>query len=223
MRLHLYATEYLSPLPDPAFHTLLSLLPPALQQKVLKFRRWEDQHAGLLGKILLRLALKNAGYPPDLSRLHYTETQKPFLPEGPAFNLSHSGNRVICLFGGQEPLGIDIESLTPLSFEDFQPQFTEKEWAIIRHDPTPLNAFYRFWTAKESILKADGRGLGIPLQSLDLSETMTLTVDGARWSVHELPLFDNYACHCAITGENPPTIELHEIIPTHLPDLTARL
>jgi 4'-phosphopantetheinyl transferase len=216
MRLHLYATEYLTPLPAAVFQTLLSLLPSALQQKVVKFHRWEDQHASLLGKILLRLALKNADYPSDLSRLHYTETQKPFLPEGPAFNLSHSGNRVICLFGGREPVGIDIESLTPLSFEDFQPQFTEKEWTIIHHDPTPLNAFYRFWTAKESVLKADGRGLGMPLGSLDLSETMTLTVDDVRWSVHELPLFDNYACHyCTTYSEEPPAIELHDLTQTH--------
>lgn len=212
MNLHLFATEYRTPLPDTTFRNLLTRLPANLQQKVTRFRNWEDQHAALLGKLLLRLALQNAGYEPDLSRLRYTPEQKPFLPEGPAFNLSHSGNRVICLAGGQAPLGIDIESLSPLPFDDFQPQFTENEWAAIRDAPSPLHAFYRFWTAKESILKADGRGLGIPLQSIDLSASMIVTLDNTTWAVHELPLFDGYACAwCTVDSDPPPTIALHEI------------
>ncbi|HEV2478482.1 MAG TPA: 4'-phosphopantetheinyl transferase superfamily protein [Puia sp.] len=212
MNLDLYATEYLTPLPDPAFRSLLTLLPAPMQEKVTRFRNWEDQHAALLGRLLLRLALQNAGYEPDLTRLRYTPEQKPFLPEGPAFNLSHSGNRVLCLLGGHEPLGIDLESLSPLPFDDFQPQFTENEWAVILHAPSPLQAFYRFWTGKESILKADGRGLGIPLQSIDLSHSMIVTLDNTTWAVHELPLFDGYACAWStIHSDPPPTIELHEI------------
>ena len=204
MLLHLYSTEYCSPLPDATFQTLLALLPTPLQQKVVRFRLWQDQHASLLGKLLLRIALKNTGRPTDLDRLHYSTENKPFFPDGPVFNLSHSGNRVLCLLGDRRALGIDIESLSPISFEDFQPQFTKNEWAVIQSAPTPLNAFYRFWTAKESILKADGRGLGIPLQSLDLSKSMTPTLDGVTWSVHELPLFDNYACHYAIELQREP-------------------
>ncbi len=204
MLLHLYSTDYCSPLPEATFQALLTLLPTPLQQKVLRFRLWQDQHASLLGKLLLRIALKNAGRPSDLDRLHYSTENKPFFPDGPTFNLSHSGNRVICLLGDRRALGIDIESLSPIPFEDFQPQFTENEWAVILSDPTPLNAFYRFWTAKESILKADGRGLGIPLQSLDLSKSMTPNLDGVTWSVHQLPLFDNYACHYTIELQRDP-------------------
>jgi len=82
----------------------------------------------------------------------------------------------------------------------------------LRDAPSPLNAFYRFWTAKESILKADGRGLGIPLHSLDLSRSMILTLDNTTWAVHELPLFDDYACHyCTVHSDPPPAVELHEI------------
>ena len=215
MLLHLYSTEYCSPLPDATFQTLLALLPTPLQQKVLRFRLWQDQHASLLGKLLLRIALKNAGQPTDLDRLHYTTEKKPFFPDGPVFNLSHSGNRVLCLLGDRRALGIDIESLSPIPFEDFQPQFTKNEWAVIHSDPTPLNAFYRFWTAKESILKADGRGLGIPLQELDLTNPNPICLDDGCWSVHNLPFFDGYACHMALEDHNPdappPAIELREL------------
>ena len=54
MRLDLYSTEYRDPLPEKTFHALLARLPTFLQQKVLKFRQWPDQHAALLGKLLLR-------------------------------------------------------------------------------------------------------------------------------------------------------------------------
>ena len=212
MSLDLYATEYCAPLSDTAFRSLLSSLPADLQPKVIRFRNWEDRHAALLGKLLLRLALQNTGYEPDLSRLRFTPEQKPYFPDGPAFNLSHSGNRVVCLAGGRDPLGIDIESLSPLRFDDFEPQFTAGEWACIRNAPSPLHAFYRFWTAKESILKADGRGLGIPLQSIDLSGSMIVALDNTTWAVHELPVFDNYACAwCTVHSEQPPTVEVHEI------------
>lgn len=211
MRLHLFTTEYRDPLPETVFHALLTRLPAPLQQKVGKFRLWPDQHAALLGKLLLRRALEDAGYPADLDNLQYTESNKPFLPGAPSFNLSHSGQRVVCLLGETTPVGIDIESLTPLSFEDFEGQFTTKEWQLIRQAPDPLIAFYRFWTAKESLIKADGRGLEIPLRSLDLSETATCWLDGVRWSVHELPLFEGYACHYTVAGGDPPTIELHEV------------
>ena len=225
MNLHLYATEYLTPFPDPTFHFLLTRLPFAMQQKVQRFHHWEDRHAALLGKLLLRLALQNAGLDPNLDRIRYTPEQKPFLPGGPAFNLSHSGHRVACLLGGHRPLGIDIESLTTLNFEDFQPQFTENEWAVIHNAPAPLHTFYRFWTAKESILKADGRGLGIPLQSIDLSRSMNITLDDTPWAVHELPLFEGYACHYAIEwpspDDPPPAIELHELTPAHWLEISS--
>lgn len=212
MNLHLYATQYRTPLPDTVFSALLSRLPSGWRDKIMRFRNWEDRHAALLGKLLLRLALQNAGYEPDWGRLRYTAEQKPFLPDGPAFNLSHSGHRVVCLLGGRDPLGIDIESLSPLSFEDFEPHFTTGEWAVIRHAASPLQAFYRFWTAKESILKADGRGLAIPLQSINLSRSTIVPLDGITWTVHELPLFDDYACHyCTVYSEPPPTIDLHEL------------
>ncbi len=112
-----------------------------------------------------------------------------------------------------------MEFLKPLSFEDFEDQFTPKEWTAIQTAPTPLDAFYHFWTAKESLIKADGRGLEIPLQQLDLSETTTITLDGNRWSVFHLPFFDGYACHYTIEGEHPfaPDIHFTELLPAAIP------
>ena len=91
------------------------------------------------------------------------EWGKPFLPGGPHFNLSHSGNRVL-LVVADTPCGCDIEERR--GNRDFA--------AIVRHGLHPgaqedffrLGAtpelFYRFWTLGESYMKGVGRGFSLP-------------------------------------------------------------
>jgi 4'-phosphopantetheinyl transferase len=217
MSLYLYSTAFPEPLPTEQFRRLLGLIPATFHEGIGKYRRWQDAHAALLGKTLLRAALLKAGYPADLDNLQYTDWKKPFLPGGPQFNISHAGNRVVCIMGTNSRIGIDIEVLKPFAFDGFEQQFTPAEWAAIQTATSPMTAFFNFWTAKESLIKADGRGLGIPLQELDLTKPNPIGLDGSWWSVHNLPLFDGYACHMALedpsTDALPPAIELHELTP----------
>ena len=60
MSLYLYATAYPEPLPTEQFRSLLGLIPTTYHEPISKYRRWQDAHAALLGKILLRTALQNA-------------------------------------------------------------------------------------------------------------------------------------------------------------------
>jgi 4'-phosphopantetheinyl transferase len=215
MSLSLYTTEYTTRLSSGLFETLLHRLPEDLRQKIMRFRRWEDAHAALLGKHLLRIALKEAGVSDDLTRLRYTAQDRPWLPEAPDFNISHSGNRVVCILSTGGRVGIDIEVIKAQPFDDFQTQFTPKEWSAIRGDADPVEAFYRFWTAKESLIKADGRGLHIPLQEIDLSGASTLALDGVWWTVYPLPRFQGYACHFTLESSRErrplPPIEFHNL------------
>jgi 4'-phosphopantetheinyl transferase len=133
MSLHLYSTVYPEPLSPTAFQELLSRLPPELQQKVSAYRRWQDAYGSLFGKLLLKRALLQAGLSPDLTGLRMTSYGRPFLegygksnpegcdrpypdgddrsyPDGSAdFNISHSGNRVVCILNTQGRVGIDLE------------------------------------------------------------------------------------------------------------------
>jgi 4'-phosphopantetheinyl transferase len=226
MSLRLYATEYTTQLSPELFAALLRRLPEDLGQKVTRFRRWEDAHAALLGKHLLRIALRQAGVSDDLSHLRYTAQDRPWLPEAPDFNISHSGNRVVCVLNTSGRVGIDLEAIKPLDFEDFQTQFTPREWTAIRSDPDPTAGFFRFWTAKESLIKADGRGLNIPLQEIDLSGIAalpqdgvggnhTLALDGVWWSIRPIPRFVGYASHLTIESSLAPSplppVEFHEL------------
>jgi 4'-phosphopantetheinyl transferase len=213
MSLLLYATEFLQPLPDELFHRLLDRLPASLRPKILRYRRWEDAHATLLGKHLLRLALQKNSFPATINDLLYTDGAKPWLPQGPNFNISHSGNRVVCGLSTNGGVGVDIEFIQPIDFEDFQTQFTHNEWVHIHGAADPTAAFHRFWTAKESLIKADGRGLGIPLLELDVTEYRPIILDGATWTFQSLSLLPGYAFHIATEDPNPEIL-FHELSPT---------
>jgi 4'-phosphopantetheinyl transferase len=185
----------------------LNRLPATLQQKVLAYRRWQDAYASLFGKLLLEMALRKAGLPGDLTGLRTTVYGRPYLEGGPDFNISHSGNRVVCIMSTSGRIGIDLEATGDIAIGDFQSQFTAAEWTTITGSATPVLTFYHYWTAKESLIKADGRGLQIALDSLDISDGQgvrdgpdnnpNILLNGSRWHIRSLPFFPNYACHIA--------------------------
>jgi 4'-phosphopantetheinyl transferase len=203
MPLLLYATEFPQSLPDEVFRDLLDRLPIALRPKILRYRRWEDAHAALLGKLLLLLALQDIESPAGLYQLCYSPLAKPYFTGGPHFNISHSGNRAVCALSTAGRIGVDIEAIKPMDFDDFKTQFSQREWTAIRSAPDPIAAFYRFWTAKESLIKADGRGMEIPLLQLDVTEYRPVHFDGTTWSFHPLFFFPGYAAHLSTEAEAP--------------------
>jgi len=54
-------------------------------------------------------------------------------------------------------IGIDIESIRPVHPGMFKKTAAEDEWALTDEDP--LRLFFRYWTAKEAVLKAAAAGL----------------------------------------------------------------
>ncbi|MEA1900284.1 MAG: 4'-phosphopantetheinyl transferase superfamily protein [Thermodesulfobacteriota bacterium] len=54
-------------------------------------------------------------------------------------------------------IGIDIEKIRQCSEALFSKTAGEKEWSLVNTDPIKL--FFRYWTSKESVLKAVGAGL----------------------------------------------------------------
>ncbi|PPD22533.1 MAG: phosphopantetheinyl transferase [Methylomonas sp.] len=81
-----------------------------------------------------------------------------------AFNLSHSADWMV-LAVGQRPLGIDLEvwderhNLTTLAESVLAPEEKIYWHGLPAAERTP--AFYRFWTRKESLVKAVGVGIGV--------------------------------------------------------------
>lgn len=191
-------TFFEGPFPPERWERLLGKLPESMREEILRYRRWEDRHARLLSRLLLLDGLVEAGEARDcLERVRKDSLGRPFLPGGPDFNLSHSGNWVACAVSRRGKVGIDVEALRPLDLEDFRRIMTIEEWEAVTRSPDPPRAFYAYWTIKESVSKADGRGLSLPLQRIAIRGDRAL-VDGTEYLVTPLALCDQVACHLAV-------------------------
>src|SRR5882762_9985635 len=125
MSIYIYSSNYTYELSRIDLEILLNTLPEAIRQKVKKYKFWQDAYGCLFGKHLLKIALREARLPHDLSLLEYTSFGKPYLKDSPDFNISHSGNRVVCVVSQNGKVGIDLEEIVPIPFDDFRSQFSD--------------------------------------------------------------------------------------------------
>src|SRR4051794_1688836 len=96
MSVRIYSTTYTEPIHGGLPAALLSLLPPELVAKAERFRQWQDAYGCIFGRLLLALAFEEQGLPALLDRLLSTAYGRPYLPDAPDFNISHSSHRVAC-------------------------------------------------------------------------------------------------------------------------------
>jgi 4'-phosphopantetheinyl transferase len=195
--------------------TYNSFLTQKIKEQVYTFRRWQDRQAFILGKLLIWEGLKHHQYDQDcLSNLQINSYGKPYIDSSVFFNLSHSGQYVICAFYKEE-IGIDIEKIERVEIDDFKTIFSDQELNHLRISLTPLADFFRSWTIKESVIKADGQGLSLPLQLINTSEEGIVQLGKKTWYVKEVNLFQNYCCSIATLTE--PTSFLFKKIDFEIP------
>ncbi|OXA70490.1 hypothetical protein B0A67_15860 [Flavobacterium aquidurense] len=146
----------------------LSILPPELRYKNLRYYNLNDRVRNVLGKLLLMKALEifnNTVIP--LNNLYYNEFGRPYLSTDFDFNITHSGSYVFCAIGSKE-LGIDIEEIVPINFNSVKETMTQIQWDIINKAHSPLQEYYKYWTIKEAVIKADGRGFFASLEKISI-------------------------------------------------------
>ena len=174
---------------DPArFDAAFETMPPSRQEKILKYRYPKDRWLSLGAGVLLEEAIKDAGLTED------AKAPRPKILEGPKgkpylegvedrfqFSLSHSEYLACCVYasdpaGHAMSVGCDVEKIKTANFDIAERYFSPEENAFLKTltGEEKNTAFYRIWTLKESILKADGRGLNIPLNSF----TIRFSADG---------------------------------------------
>ena len=80
----------------------------------------------------------------------------PIPVNGTWWSVSHKP-RCVAAVVSTEPAGIDIEDLEPRSEPPYRLVASEEEWALGGGRSQDL--FFRYWTAKEAVLKAAGVGI----------------------------------------------------------------
>ena len=119
-----------------------------------------------------------------LSTLKKDDQGTPIPANGVYWSLSHTDHYVAGL-SGLLRVGIDIEEIVPFSQILVEQIADQDEWALV--DSIEEHTFYRYWTAKEAVLKAVGVGLqGLPKcrinEILDASR-MILSFGTESWIV----------------------------------------
>jgi len=190
-------------LPNGQFIDLLKKLPVFMQNKINSFRNRKDAERSLTGNILLMQLLAEAGLNAyALNQVKYTEYQKPYFDNSVSFNISHSGDYVVCALSKINEVGIDVEEIKHISMDDFNGLFAPVEWNEVVKSENKLNAFYTLWTKKEAFLKAIGCGLNQPLNEVVIEDNAIIWKN-KQWFLHEIILDKNHLAWLCCNNPSP--------------------
>lgn len=187
------------------------LLPDEMKRKALAHRRPIDRLTSLFGKLLLLEGLRRLDlHTYSLQKIRYNTAQRPYFNSNIDFNISHSGNCIMCAVSSSFRVGLDVEKIHPILIDDFKNQLTDREWENVITSINPLYRFFNYWTRKEAAVKADGQGLGHPLASFDVT-TKAVCLQGRNWYLEEVCIDPCYVAHLATDKLLPKNVELVNI------------
>jgi len=148
--------------------------------RAARFIRQQDHVRFVLEHGGLRAVLSRyTGLDPSALTFQLGSTGKPALlngrvPQHPlGFNLSHSHGRMLIAISSKQDVGVDLEQIrdkveaAKLAERFYAP--AELERVISLSGPGQAQRFYRYWVAKEAVLK----GQAVGLQSLQQCEILT--------------------------------------------------
>ena len=166
--------------------------------KLSRIRTPGAYRASLGAELLLVKALRMQQGEVELPlKICCDEYGKPYFKDNLLFfNLSHSGKYVACALS-DEPVGVDIQILRPCCKELIKRYFSAAEQDHIEKSTDQERAFTRIWARKESLLKAVGLGLRLPLAEVDVSSTDAfVTFRTKEYSFFEQEFSEGQLCLC---------------------------
>ena len=199
-----------SKLENETFDRFFNKVPPFIQAKIVSFRKWQDAQRCLIGNILLMEGLKMINKSDlSLDELKFTGYKRPYFNDSFDFNVSHSGQYVMCAVSETSRVGIDVEEIQSIEINDFENEFSLKERQQILQSDKSLYTFFSLWTQKEAFLKAIGTGLYVPLNKIKIEENK-IKWNGKEWFLYKIKLGEEYLSHLA-TNIDYAKIEVIEI------------
>jgi len=183
-------------LPAGQLQQLSGRLPTLMQAKAARFYYWQQRQAYILSKLLLQFSLGQYNKNLCLKQVQYTCFGRPYINAGIDFNLSHSGDYIVCVVSDECRVGIDIERMQQLDITCYKQQFNNDEWtqvaAACKQGRNDL--FYNYWTLKEASVKADGRAMSLPLNQVAIYSNH-IAIGSRRWFFMQYTIVGGYATH----------------------------
>lgn len=178
------------------FENELPKFSPDYQDRIRSYRRWQDAQLSLLGRVILFKAIEQIyNYDPSSKEILQTKYNKPYFKDDPVqFNISHSGEIVVCAICEKSLIGIDIEIISEISIEDCKWQMRENEWDAIISSDKIEESFFNYWTQKEAVIKANGLGLTIPLTTFEVLDGIA-QINDQKFFLKEIKIDERYKCY----------------------------
>jgi len=183
------------------------------------FARDRDRFVGARGLLREILALYLNASPGRLN-FGYGPHGKPFLAGKHStlrFNVSHSRDEMLLAIAHMRDVGVDVEGVRNigLAMDDLGDTVLsepEKQALARFRGEDRRTTFLRFWTLKEAFIKADGRGVSLPLERIDVSapEGRVAVLNEAtgewrtcsRWELRTLAPVPGYMAALAAEGRD---------------------
>ena len=180
-----------------------SLLPEYRREKVIRFKGGDDKMRSICAGMLIRRFVGD--------EVIISESGKPQCKKI-NFNVSHSGDYVVIALN-ERRIGVDIERISDYKDGAARRICTDYEYDLINGD---AQLFYHTWTRKESVIKTDGRGLSMGLNTfavLPLSDEF-FYADGKKYSV-STTMYNGYSVSAAVESGDS-NFEIIRVYPSDL-------
>lgn len=185
-------------------------------KKISALKNQKEKERSIAAGLLLRYAFLKAGYDENAWRQAEIEVEqygKPFIRgfEQFQYSLSHSGEWVVCA-SDTMPIGIDIQEMKNWKLQLAKRFYHRDEYyrllAMEKSDTDKMTReFYSIWTAKESVVKLSGRGIGAGLSQYVTSKDYSYIYDTDNKQTMNTRLYDELCgymvCVCNKEGNFP--------------------
>lgn len=200
---------------------LWTLLDRDRQGTVLSLRNKKEKERSICAGLLLRYAYLEAGYGiKDWQQVQIGKGVygKPYIKgyEDFQYSLSHSGEWIVCAVDIM-PVGADIQEMKSWKMQMAKRFYHADEYdrllAIKENDSDRrTREFYSIWTAKESVVKWNGRGIGAGISRYVTAQDYSHVYDiNERQMVH-IRLYNELEgymiCVCSRMGNFPDKLKI---------------
>lgn len=180
------------------------------KEKVSRYRFLKDRVLSIGAEVLLRKALTDCGITLPEIRYGFETGGKPFIKglAGFNFNISHS-EEIVMVAVSENEIGCDIEKVTETDLDIAKKFFFREEYeniAAVTASEERNELFFRYWTLKESFMKATGLGMRLPLDSFSIiigknGAAVRQNVDTKNYDFAETDAFHGYKCALCVAGK----------------------
>ena len=181
-----------------SFNFVTNYIDPTRRSKALKFVQEKDQLLSLGAGYLLKKYLPS-------TKIKESKSGKPYLENGPFFNISHSGEYVVLATKKNREVGVDIERIDESKLDAIRYVLSDKEKSVF-----DTNSLFLMWSNKESLIKC----LSLCVQ--DIKIVSGLPLEGVRSINNEdfytrSQIYDNYSLSVTLKGNEPFNINIKPI------------